>query len=295
MNRSVLNTPWVRLTPPLFVFLWSTGFIVARYGMPLSPPFKFLELRFLFSIACFLPWIYFAKIQWPQERAQWLHLSVTGLCIQAGYLGGVWVGVKSGIGSGLTALIVGLQPVLTAFWLSSRRHQITGRQWTGLWLGLGGVILVLFNKLSVGIEITTWGFVAEILALLSITVGTLYQKAFVKPCDVRTANTVQLLASAVVTLPLALLETEAIQWSDQFVFSLAWSVFGLTIGASSLFYLLIQKGAASSVTSIMYLVPPTTAVLAWFLFSESITFSTILGVALTALGVSLVVRTPRAV
>jgi drug/metabolite transporter (DMT)-like permease len=278
--------------PPLFVLLWSTGFIVARYGMPLSPPFKFLELRYLCSIVFLVPWILISKIKWPQGRLQWLHLSVTGLLIQAGYLGGVWFGVKSGIGSGLTALIVGLQPVLTAIWLSSRQHQITRRQWLGLWLGLCGVILVLFNKLIGGIELTTWGLIAEICALLSITTGTLYQKAFVKPCDVRTANTVQLIAAALITLPLALLESEAIQWSDQFFYALTWSVVGLTIGASSLFYLLIQKGASSSVTSLMYLVPPTTAFMAWLLFGEPITLITLVGVALTAVGVSLVVRVP---
>jgi len=203
------------------------------------------------------------------------------------------VGVKSGIGSGLTALIVGLQPVLTAIWLSSRKHQISIKQWCGLWLGLGGVVLVLFNKLIAGIEITTWGLTAEIIALLSITIGTLYQKTFVKPCDVRTANTVQLLASAVITLPLALMETEAIQWSEQFFYALAWSVIGLTIGASSLFYILIHKGASQAVTSLMYLVPPTTAAIAWLLFEEPITLTTLIGVALTALGVSLVVRTPQ--
>ncbi len=293
MSRFSLSISWVRVMPPLFVFLWSTGFIVARYGMPLSPPFKFLELRFLFSIACFLLWIFIAKIKWPVGRQQWFHLSVTGLFIQAGYLGGVWVGVKSGIGSGLTALIVGLQPVLTAIWLSSRRHQISRRQWYGLWLGLGGVILVLLNKLMAGIEITTWGLAAEIIALLSITTGTLYQKTFVKACDVRTANTVQLLASAVITLPLALMETEAIKWGEQFFYSLAWSVVGLTIGASSLFYILIHRGASSAVTSLMYLVPPTTAAIAWLLFEEPITLITLAGVALTALGVSLVVRTPQ--
>ena len=127
---------------------------------------------------------------------------------------------------------------------------------------------------------------------MSITAGTLYQKAFIKPCDVRTANTVQLIAAALITLPLALGESENIQWGDQFFYSLAWSVLGLTIGASSLFYLLIQKGASSSVTSLMYLVPPTTAIMAWLLFGEPITLITLFGVALTALGVSLVVRVP---
>jgi drug/metabolite transporter (DMT)-like permease len=131
------------------------------------------------------------------------------------------------------------------------------------------------------------------MALLSITTGTLYQKRFVSPCDVRSANTVQLLAALCVTLPIALIETESVQWNAEMVGAMAWSVVGLTLGGSSLLYMLIQRGAAASVTSLMYLVPPTTAVIAWFLFDEAITFVTIAGIALTALGVSLVVRPPK--
>jgi len=128
------------------------------------------------------------------------------------------------------------------------------------------------------------------MALLSITLGTLYQKNFVKPCDVRTANTVQLLAALLVTTPLALLETESVQFNAEFIGAMAWSVLGLTLGGSSLLYMLIQKGAAASVTSLMYLVPPCTALVAWLLFDEPITAFTLLGIALTAWGVSWVVR-----
>ena len=131
------------------------------------------------------------------------------------------------------------------------------------------------------------------MALLSITTGTLYQKHFVTPCDVRSANTVQLAAALCVTLPLAGLETEAALWNVEMMGAMAWSVVGLTLGGSSLLYMLIQRGAAAAVTSLMYLVPPTTAVIAWFLFDEAITFVTIAGIALTALGVSLVVRPPK--
>jgi drug/metabolite transporter (DMT)-like permease len=131
------------------------------------------------------------------------------------------------------------------------------------------------------------------MALFSITLGTLYQKSFVKPCDVRSANTVQLMAALLVTAPLALLETEAIQWNTELWGAMAWSVLGLTLGGSSLLYLLIQKGAAASVTSLMYLVPPSTALMAWFLFDEPITLVTLIGIALTALGVSLVIKTPK--
>lgn len=284
---------WLRVMPVVFVGIWSTGFIVARYGMPNSPPFTFLAWRYFFSIACFLVWIRSARVQWPQGRAQWGHLAVTGVLMHAGYLGGVWAAVKVGMGSGLSALIVGLQPVLTAVWLSSRGGHVSRRQWLGLLLGFLGLALVLARKLEGGVEVSAWSLGMATMALLSITTGTLYQKRYVTPCDVRSANTVQLIAALLVTLPIALLETEQAQWNGEMVGAMAWSVVGLTLGGSSLLYMLIQRGAAASVTSLMYLVPPTTAVIAWFLFGEAITFVTIAGIALTALGVSLVVRPPK--
>jgi drug/metabolite transporter (DMT)-like permease len=127
-------------------------------------------------------------------------------------------------------------------------------------------------------------------ALVSITAGTLYQKSYLEPCDVRTASFIQLAAALVVTLPFALMESEAMRWNGQLAGAMAWSVLALTLGGSSLLYLLIQRGAATTVTSLLYLVPPTTALMAWVLFGEPITPLTIAGVALTALGVALVVR-----
>ena len=280
--------------PAVFVLIWSTGFIVARYGMPNSPPFSFLLVRYALSVLCFLGWIALARVAWPRSRAQWVHLGITGVFMHAGYLGGVWAAVKAGMGSGLSALIVGLQPVLTAIWLSSRGNgHVSRRQWVGLWLGFIGLAMVVSRKLEGGIEVTPWSVTMAVMALFSITIGTLYQKKFVQPCDVRSANTVQLLAALVVTLPLAGWESEAIRWNAEMVGAMAWSVLGLTLGGSSLLYLLIQRGAAASVTSLMYLVPPTTAVIAWFLFGEAITWVTLMGIAVTAIGVSLVVRPPR--
>ena len=198
------------------------------------------------------------------------------------------------MGSGLTALVVGLQPVLTAIWLSARgTGHVSRRQWWGLLLGFIGLALVVSRKLDGGLEVTPWTVTMAVMALLSITIGTLYQKRYVQPCDVRSANTVQLLAATLVTLPLAWSETEAIRWNTEMIGAMAWSVLGLTLGGSSLLYLLIQRGAAASVTSLMYLVPPTTALIAWFLFGEAITWVTLLGIAVTATGVSLVVRPPR--
>lgn len=281
---------WLRAMPIVFVGIWSTGFIVARYGMPHSPPFAFLWLRFAFSILCFLLWIHLAKVPWPSDRRQWLHLAMTGIFMQAGYLGGVWSAVKGGMGAGLSALIVGLQPVLTAIWISFQGGLITRRQWQGLLLGFAGLAMVVAYKFESGMEVTPFSLSMAFMALASITAGTLYQKKFVKACDVRTASSVQLMAAWVVTLPLAMMETQAIAWNREMLCAMAWSVLFLTLGGSSLLYLLIQRGAATSVTSLMYLVPPTTAVLAWVLFGEAVTWLTLLGIVLTAIGVSLVVR-----
>jgi len=224
----------------------------------------------------------------------------------------VWAAVKAGMGSGLSALIVGIQPVLTAIWLSAMHARsvastapaeggvhvsaITPRQWLGLMLGLAGLLMVVWRKLTQGSALDHVDFLNvtfAVMALLSITAGTLYQKRFVQPCDVRSANTVQLLAAACVTLPLALLEVESVDWVPDMFGAMAWSVLGLTLGGSSLFYMLIQRGAAASVTSLMYLVPPTTALMAWVLFDEPITAMTLAGTALTALGVSQVVRATK--
>jgi drug/metabolite transporter (DMT)-like permease len=287
--------------PWLFVLIWSTGFIVARYGMAYAPPLGFLALRYALSIVCFGLWIAWARPSWPRGRRQVLHLAVVGVLMQAGYLGGVWSAVKAGIGAGTVALLVGLQPVLTALWLTRHPAQgaaagsagtVSGRQWAGLALGLVGVVLVLWRKLGGG-ELTPWNFALAMLALLSITAGTLYQKRFVSPCDVRTANLMQLLAALAVTLPMTGLETDPIVFQPQLIGAMAWSVIGLTLGGSSLLYLLIQRGAATEVSSLMYLVPPCTALLAWALFDELFTPTMLLGLALTAAGVALVTAKAR--
>jgi drug/metabolite transporter (DMT)-like permease len=289
----------IRAMPAVFVLIWSTGFIVAKFGLPYAPPLTFLVIRYLLSIVCFLIWIALARAVWPRGARQWAHLGVTGILMHAGYLGGVWVAVKSGMGSGLAALIVGLQPVLTALWVSAANSSlnskeaqstVTPRQWLGLVLGLGGLLLVVARKFGTGSEVTALTLGCTVFALFSITAGTLYQKRFVQPADVRTANAIQLAAACLVTVPLVFLENEAIVWNRYFFGAMAWSVLALTLGGSSLLYLLIQRGAATAVTSLLYLVPPTTALMAWALFGESITLVTVAGTALTALGVSLVVR-----
>jgi len=297
MQRAVVRAmPWV------FVLIWSTGFVVARLAMPHSPPFSFLTVRFALSAVCFFVWIALARAAWPVGLGQWGHLAVTGLLMQAGYLGGVWSAVKAGIGAGTVALLVGLQPVLTALWVTataSRAGQggvasggVSARQWLGLLLGLAGLALVVWPKMGTG-EVTPANLALAIVALLGITIGTLYQKRHVAPCDVRTASAIQMVAALVISAPFALLEPEAMDWHLNLVAAMAWSVGVLTLGGSSLLYLLIQRGEATAVTSLLYLVPPCTAVMAWLLFGEAFTPLMMLGMALTVVGVAIVVRHRR--
>ncbi|MET3383841.1 DMT family transporter [Variovorax paradoxus] len=284
---------WLRAMPAVFVLIWSTGFIVARYGMPYAPPLKFLAVRFALSLVCFGVWVALARVEWPRQRAQWGHLAVTGILMQAGYLGGVWAAVHAGMGAGLVALLVGIQPVLTAVWMSFNGGRISGRQWAGLVLGFAGLVLVVSRKFGQGAEVNALTMTLVVMALLCITAGTLYQKRFVVPCDVRSASAVQMAAALLVTLPFAALESQGIEWNAYSGGAMAWSVLALSLGGSSLLYMLIQRGTATAVTSLLYLVPPCTAVMAWLLFSEPITLVTVLGIALTAVGVSLVVRSGR--
>ncbi|MBB1599537.1 DMT family transporter [Variovorax sp. UMC13] len=284
---------WLRVLPGVFVLIWSTGFIVARYGMPYAPPLKFLALRYLLSLLCFAVWVGLARVALPATRGQVGHLAVTGVLVNAGYLAGVWAAVHAGMGAGLVALMVGLQPVLTGLWLSMRGGTITRRQWAGLLLGFAGLVMVVSRKFGDSGEVSLLTMSLALAALVSITAGTLYQKRFVAPCDVRSASLVQFGAALLVTAPLALLETAPIQWNLHSGGAMAWSVLVLSLGGSSLFYMLIQRGTATAVTSLLYLVPPTTALMAWLLFSEQITALTLIGTAVTALGVGLVVRESR--
>ena len=284
---------WLRAMPAVFVLIWSTGFIVARYGMPYAPPLKFLAVRYALSLLCFGIWVALAKVAWPKERSQWGHLAVTGVLMQAGYLGGVWAAVHAGMGAGLVALLVGIQPVLTAVWLSFNGGRISKRQWAGLVLGFAGLVLVVSRKFGQGTEVSALTMALTVFALLSITAGTLYQKRFVAPCDVRSASAVQMAAALLVTLPFAAMESQGIEWNAHSTGAMAWSVLALSLGGSSLLYMLIQRGTATAVTSLLYLVPPCTAVMAWLLFAEPITLVTLLGIGLTAIGVSLVVRSER--
>ena len=288
---SVRRIDPVAFMPAVFVLIWSTGFVVARLGMPHAPPLTFLSWRYAFSIIALTTWALWSRAAWPSTRSAWLHLSVTGLLLQAGYLGGVWSSVKLGLSAGTVALIVALQPVLTAIYLESRggRGRVRPVQWLGLALGLAGVLLVVWGKLGLG-EAGFWNVALAVVALLSITAGTLYQKARVGAVDVRTAGVVQMIAALVVTWPLSWMESQGMDWHAELVVALGWSVLALTMGANSLLYLLIQRGASMKVASMFYLVPPCTALMAWALFDEPLTLGLLVGLVLAAAGVALVQR-----
>ena len=295
MNDIVQRSPALladALAPLVFVLVWSTGFIVAKFGLPYSPPLTFLLLRYLGVIVLLLPTLLLLRAPWPTEQAG--HIAVAGVLVQAGYLSGVWTAIKYGMPAGLAALIVGLQPVLTGVCARWVGEFVGLRQWTGLLVGLAGVALVVEDKLTLnGASVS--GVLLCVMALFSITAGTLYQKRFCPRFDLRSGALIQFAASAAVTLPLAWwfegLEPglHAVQWSPQFIGALSWAVLALSIGAMFLLFALIRKNAATHVSSLMYLTPAATALMAWLLFDESFTLTGALGILLAAAGVAFVV------
>ncbi|MGO4328394.1 DMT family transporter [Cupriavidus sp. 2TAF22] len=289
------GTLWVAAMPWLFVVIWSTGFIVAKYGMPHAEPMTFLFLRFAGVLVLMVPFVVAARVRLPRRggATDWRmvgHIALAGLFLQAGYLGGVWAAVKLGMPAGVSALIVGMQPVLTAVAAARMGETIRRRQWLGLLLGLAGVGLVVANKLTAtGLSVPS--LLLAVGALFSITFGTLYQKRYCPVFDLRMGSVIQFAAAALACLPFMFLtETRHVDWNAEMICALAWSVVALSIGAISLLFLLIRQGAATKVSSLMYLTPPTTAAMAWLLFGESFPPLAALGMALAAGGVALVIR-----
>jgi drug/metabolite transporter (DMT)-like permease len=284
---------WLSPVPLFFVFLWSTGFIAAKYGLPYAPPLSFLILRCLGAVLVLLPLVLASGASWPRGRI--LHVAVAGLLLQAGYLGGVWSAIKIGMPAGLSALIVGLQPILTAFAAPLVGERVTPRQWLGLLLGLGGVALVVYARINLnGLSPAAIGFC--VLALLSITTGTLYQKRFCPQFDLRTGTLIQFAASALLMLPFAVALEDFgpmlanVHWTPQFIGALLWSILALSIGAIFLLFRLISRNDATRVTSLLYLTPPTTAVMAWLMFGEALSPLGLVGMAVAVTGVAFVVK-----
>ncbi|KIL98845.1 Permease of the drug/metabolite transporter (DMT) superfamily [Paramagnetospirillum magnetotacticum MS-1] len=285
---------WTKAMPGVFVMLWSTGFIGAKYGLPYAEPFTFLVMRFIIVIALLGVVVGIFRAKFPSDPKLWLHLAVSGLLVHAVYLGGVFAAIRLGVPSGLTALVAGLQPLLTAAVVGPLLGEKVGpRQWGGLALGLIGVAMVLSTRLT-GVRFDGFGWdgmAFAVAALLAITCGTLYQKRYCTGMDLRTGTLIQYLAALAVVGPAALAtETMVVQWTLPFVLALGWLVLVLSLGAISLLMTLIRLGEAAKVASFFYLVPPMTALLAWALFDEVLTPLALGGMVATALGVALVVR-----
>jgi drug/metabolite transporter (DMT)-like permease len=295
-SASVVRSPqgwWLAAMPFVFVIIWSTGFVVARFGLPYAPPLTFLVLRCAGVLIVLLPLVLLLRAPWPLGRIS--HIALAGVLMQAGYLAGVWCAIKLGMPAGLSALIVGLQPILTAFAAPLVGESVRKRQWVGLAFGLCGVGLVVANKISL-IGLSSQSIALCVFALFSITTGTLYQKRYCASFDLRTGTIIQFAASLIVLLPFAIVfehlnpVLETVQWTPQFIGALLWSVIALSIGAIFLLFALIRKSAATQVTSLLYLTPPTTAIMAWLMFGESFSLIGMAGMVLAVIGVALVVR-----
>lgn len=288
-----------RLAPVLFVWLWSTGFIGAKLGLPYADPGVFLFVRFVITAALLAVVVSLFVGPWPRDPRFYAHQAVIGLLMHCCYLGGVFGGISLGLSAGLAALIVGLQPVLTALiaglWL---RERLSALQWSGFVLGFVGVTLVVLDKHGTGSEAFAGGMPAIalcVLALLGISIGTVYQKQYGQGAPLFAATATQYIAAAVVMGSIApLWGSMAIEWSGEFIFAMAWLIIALSLTAIGLLSYLISRGAASQVASLFYLVPPVVAVEAWWLFDEKLGLQAIAGLLLVMVAVRLVRQKPAA-
>lgn len=293
----MIETRWshaaAAAAPAIFVLLWSTGFIGAKFGMPYVEPFTFLGLRMIIVVVILGAVVLMARVGLPSVHDIG-HSAVVGTLIHVTYLGGVFVAISQGVPAGISALIPGLQPIVTST-IANRfmGEPVTFRQWQGLALGLVGVALVLHDR-SVSGSGTWLGWCASLASLLGITFGTLYQKRFGGTIDWRVGNLVQYATASILFWLVALLfETRVIHWSGELVFALAWLVLVLSLGAVGLMYWLIRRSAATGFASLFYLVPGVTAILAFFLFGERLDVISVAGMAVCAFGVLLVSRTEK--
>ena len=273
--------------PALFVLLWSTGFIAAKYGLPYAPPFAFLAWRMVFVSALLAAVTLAMRAPWPRTLREYRDLAIVAILVHAMYLGGVFVAIDGGMAAGTSAMLVGLQPILTVLlawmWL---RERVAPRQWLGLALGLAGVYFVVRHKVDFGGNLH--GLLPCAIALVGISVGTLYQKRHCAHIDLRSGSAVQFAVCALIFIPASLMfDTRAVAWTASFVFALAWSVVVLSVGAISLLYWLLRHGASANVARLFYLVPPVTALEAYLLFGETLDTLALAGMALIAFGVVL--------
>ena len=290
MRRSEFITLAVAAAPILFVLLWSTGFIGARYGLPYIEPLTFLALRMVFALTVMVAIALIAGARWPRGP-EIGHSLAAGAIMHGLTLGGAFTAISQGLPAGIAALIPGLQPILTSI-LANRfmGEKVSPLQWVGLTLGLVGVVMVLHDR-NILAEGSALGWIASFVSLIGITLGTLYQKRFCGDIDWRTGNTVQYAAAAVLFgIGAFAFETRVIHWTGELIFAMAWLVFVLSIAAVALMYWLIRRSPATSVASLFYLVPAVTALFAYLLFGERLDAVSIAGMVVCAVGVVLANR-----
>lgn len=275
--------------PAVFVFLWSTGFIGAKLGLPYVEPLTFLAIRFAICVVLLLPVVIFTRTHWPARLQDYGHLAVSGLLMHGGYLGFVFMSIYHGTPAGTSSLIVGIQPLIVAALAGAMLgEKVSLRQWTGLLLGLLGVFLVVYAKISIG-EGSLFAMSLSFIALFSIAGGTLYQKKFCANMSMKSGNLIQFaVACLYFTLMSLIFETGHVVWSGELIFAMAWLVIVLSLGAVTLLYILLRNGAAANVSSLFYLTPPCTAVVAYFLFDETLGLLALIGMAVAVVGVALV-------
>jgi drug/metabolite transporter (DMT)-like permease len=275
--------------PAVFVVLWSTGFIAAKLGLPHAEPFTFLLLRFTLVATVLAAIALLLGAPWPGSWRQAGHIALTGILVQGVYLGGVFAAIHLGISAGVSALIVGVQPILTATAVGPLLgEQVRPRQWLGLLFGFAGVVLVVAHALHFdggGLA----GLALCVAALLGITIGMVYQKKYCASLDLRTGASIQFAAAALMMAVLSVIfEHQRIEWTGDFIVGLLWLSLVLSVGAISLLSIMIRSTAASRVASLFYLVPPVTALMAYLAFGETLRPLAVLGMAIAAAGVALV-------
>jgi drug/metabolite transporter (DMT)-like permease len=278
-----------RTAPAIFVVLWSTGFIATKYVLNSAEPLTYLAIRMACVVGLMAIIVAIARPKWL-DRAAIGHSIVAGLLVHGFYLGGTAVAISHSIPAGLSALIPGLQPILTSTlanrWLGER---VTPLQWTGLLLGLAGVVLILHNRPMSGEA--GWGWLASGVSLVSITLGTLYQRRYCNAIDWRAGNLVQYIAVTVFFgIGAWLFENNVVHWTTEFILALSWLAVVLSIGSIGLLYWLIRRSAATSVASLFYLVPAVTSLMAYVLFGEKLDAVSIAGMTACAAAVFLVNR-----
>jgi drug/metabolite transporter (DMT)-like permease len=286
------RTGWLIAAAPLiFVVSWSTGNIFTKLGLPHAEPFTFLAIRFALATLLLAAIAMIFRAKWPATPREIGHILVAGALVYTVYLCAVFVAIAEGVATGTAALIAGLQPILTAAVVGRVLGEtVSPRRWIGLGLGLAGVTLVVWRKLAIA-EGSELGMALAVLAMVGLTAGAIYQKRFCSTMDLRTGTTIQLAAAAVSAAVLALaFETREVAWTGEFVLSLGWLIVVLTVGAYMLLFHLLAIGEASKVASLFYLTPPTTAVMGYFMFGETLGILALVGMAVAVAGFVMAAR-----